>query len=93
MEIILSAMTHSDSLCAGRMTQKCDIYAFGIVLLELLSGKQPVNSSSSSPDSKFLVHEFRDLLEQWKLDALMVRLAWPLLLRKFTSFSKLTCIL
>lgn len=57
---------------SGRMTQKCDIYSFGVVLLELLSGKQPVNNSSTSPDANLLVHEFADLLDQWKLEELKV---------------------
>ncbi len=58
---------------AGRMTQKCDVYSFGVVLLELLSGREPVNTNPNRPaGSAMLVDEFAHLLEQWKLEELKV---------------------
>lgn len=30
----------------GRVTDKIDVYAFGVVLLELLSNRKPINNES-----------------------------------------------
>lgn len=52
------------------MTQKCDIYSFGIVLLELLTGRPPVGRQASQ--NVLLVREFSPLLDECKLEELKV---------------------
>ncbi|KDP36897.1 hypothetical protein JCGZ_08188 [Jatropha curcas] len=54
----------------GRVSDKTDIYSFGIVLLELLTGKKPI-SSNSSKGQESLVKWAMPLLESGNLEALV----------------------
>lgn len=45
-----------------RLTEKCDVYSFGIILLELATGRQPVENAE--PDVVVLCEHVRSALEQ-----------------------------
>lgn len=45
----------------GRVSDKIDIYSFGVVLLELLSGRRPIGSSTLTEEAslvKWVRHDF-----------------------------------
>ncbi|KAF7820649.1 Protein NSP-INTERACTING KINASE 2 [Senna tora] len=44
----------------GRFTEKSDVYAFGVLLLQILSGKQSVTSSMRLAAESFRLQEFMD---------------------------------
>ncbi|KAG8074407.1 hypothetical protein GUJ93_ZPchr0006g40910 [Zizania palustris] len=50
-------------LSSGKLTDKADVYAFGVVLLELITGRKPVQSSQSYMDDT-LVGWARPLISQ-----------------------------
>jgi serine/threonine protein kinase len=41
----------SEDLLDGKVTDKNDVYSFGVILLELLLGKKSVEKPSSEPES------------------------------------------
>ena len=38
----------TDFVCTGKLTEKSDVYAYGVVLLELLFGRKPIDKSLPS---------------------------------------------
>ncbi|XXG44571.1 hypothetical protein AAC387_Pa01g4335 [Persea americana] len=42
----------------GRLTEKCDVYSFGVLLLELLTGKKTVERRDTGEDGGFLLVDF-----------------------------------
>lgn len=40
--IVIISLPHAEYAYTMKVTEKCDIYSYGVVLLELLSGKTPV---------------------------------------------------
>ncbi|TQE07568.1 hypothetical protein C1H46_006888 [Malus baccata] len=53
----------------GMVSDKIDVYAFGVILLELLSGRKPVDEASKGQES--LVKWARNLLDVMDLKALL----------------------
>ena len=50
------------------------MYSFGVVLLELLSGQEPINTNPNRRvGPTMLVDDFSHLLQQWKLEELKVQ--------------------
>lgn len=54
----------------GRVSDKIDIYSFGVVLLELLSGRRPINSKTLTEEAS-LVKWAKPILESGDLEALV----------------------
>ncbi|KAG0474431.1 hypothetical protein HPP92_014117 [Vanilla planifolia] len=50
----------------GKVSRKIDVYAFGVVLLELLSGRKPIDDESSKGQES-LVMWATPLLDKWKI--------------------------
>lgn len=61
----------------GKVSEKIDVYAFGIVLLELLSGKKPINSENPKG---------QESLVMWVSLSLWLNLAYVILIGYRTLF-------
>ncbi|CAK9193414.1 unnamed protein product, partial [Sphagnum troendelagicum] len=55
---------------AGRFSDKCDVYSFGVILLELITGCNPIDNLGST-DERILVTWARPLLDERNLDELV----------------------
>lgn len=56
----------ASSLDGRKLTQKCDVYAFGVLLLELLTGKCPAMVESGSPEVADLPRWVQSVVrEEW----------------------------
>jgi serine/threonine protein kinase len=53
----------------GRLTEKSDIYSFGVVLIELLTRKKPFSYGSTENDS--LIAQFTSLLTHGNLSCVL----------------------
>ncbi|KAM7250368.1 hypothetical protein ACFE04_022251 [Oxalis oulophora] len=66
---------------SGKLTEKSDVFSFGVMLLELITGKRPVDPTGDMEDS--LVDWARPLLSTSLHDGNYVGLADPMLERNF----------
>lgn len=66
---------------SGKLTEKSDVFSFGVMLLELITGKRPVDNTNRMEDS--LVDWARPLLSQSLEEGNFDELADPLLERNY----------
>uniref|UniRef100_A0A0D9XH77 non-specific serine/threonine protein kinase n=1 Tax=Leersia perrieri TaxID=77586 RepID=A0A0D9XH77_9ORYZ len=49
---------------SGKLTEKSDVFSFGVMLLELIAGRRPIDSTSMMEEADTLVDWARPLLQQ-----------------------------
>ncbi|KAI4381993.1 hypothetical protein MLD38_008007 [Melastoma candidum] len=54
-------------LCDGKLTDKSDVYAFGVILLELLIGKKPVEETTTAQRQSLVTWAMPHLTDRAKL--------------------------
>ena len=47
----------------GKVSDKIDVYAFGVILLELLSWRRPIGCDDTSKEQEILVKWIKSMLE------------------------------
>ncbi|KAI4329249.1 hypothetical protein L6164_021536 [Bauhinia variegata] len=69
---------------SGKLTDKSDVFSFGVVLLELITGRKPVDRDESFPDDS-MVEWARPLLSQALENGSLEPLADPRLQKNYNS--------
>ena len=57
-------MVYAEYACMLKITEKSDVYSYGVVLLEIITGKKPVDPSF--PDGQHVIQWVRDHLKNKK---------------------------
>ncbi|GLT80003.1 hypothetical protein SLA2020_514660 [Shorea laevis] len=74
---------------SGKLTEKSDVFSFGVMLLEIITGKPPVDRTNAMEDS--LVDWARPLMAQAQVDGNYDQLADPRLERRYNP-NEMACM-